>query len=144
MAETPTSTKSNTSAGKKAAPLRSTTKAAVRKPVAAKASASSLTPAAPKAIKPAAKKEKQAQFTAVGELGKKELLEKIVAESGLKKGDARIALNAMLKVLHGALSEGKDISAAPLGKLRIARKKQTPNGELAVLRVKLKSDKVPE
>jgi len=138
MAATPSSTKSTTSADKKAAPRRSTTKAAVRKPVAAKASAAS------EAIKPAAKKEKQGPFTATGELGKKELLEKVVAESGLKKGDARTALNAMLKVLHGALAEGKDISAAPLGKLRIARKKQTPNGELAVLRVKLKSNNVPE
>ena len=136
MAATRSSTKSKTTAEKKATPRRSSTKAAVKKPVAAKTKT-----AAPKAVNSAAKNTAEPKFASAGELGKKELLERLVAESGLKKGDARTAMNALLKVLHGALSEGKDISAAPLGKLRIARKKPTPNGELAVLRVKLKADK---
>ncbi|MFK7752550.1 MAG: hypothetical protein AB8B51_08365 [Sedimentitalea sp.] len=59
-------------------------------------------------------------------------------ESGMKKGEARHAVDAMLIVLHGAINEGLDIAAAPLGKIKIVRKKETPNGELAVLRVKLR------
>lgn len=113
------------------APKRSSTKAAVKKPIAASKHLATSTSA----------KTSDAALTSgqAGELSKKELLEAVVAESGMKKGEARRALDAVLSVMHGALSEGKDISAAPLGKIKIARKKQTPNGELAVLRVKLKT-----
>ncbi|WP_298290768.1 HU family DNA-binding protein [uncultured Litoreibacter sp.] len=111
------------SSGAKTAPKRSTTKAAIKKPTAAA-----------KATKAAV--EEKAVST--GELSKKELVERMVLESGMKKGDARRALEAVLGVVRSAIIEGKDISAAPLGKIKIARKKQTPNGELAVLRVKLK------
>lgn len=105
------------------APKRSTTKAAIKKPVAAMAKA-----AAPKTL------------AATGEVTKKELLEQIVAETGMKKSEARVALNATLSALHGAITQGKNVSAAPLGKLRITRRKETPNGELVVLRLKLKQD----
>ena len=113
------------SAGKPA-PKRSTTKAAVKKPVAAAKHVAS------------AKPSTAAELPLTGELSKKDLLERLVTESGMKKGEARNALNALLNVLHGALSEGKSISAAPLGKIKLTRRKQTPNGELAVLRVKLR------
>ncbi len=120
-----------------ATPKRSTTKAAIRKPVAA-AKPKALRPAKPpkatKATKPAAKSENI-------ELSKRQLLDRIVTESGMKKGDARTALDAVLAGLRNALADGHDISAAPLGKVRLVRKKDTPNGELAVLRVKLKDPK---
>jgi DNA-binding protein HU-alpha len=112
MAAPRSSTKSTSTSEKKAAPKRSSTKAAARKPVAAKAPPAKDKPAATKTIKPAPRKAPPTPFTSPGEMGKKELLERVVAESGLKKGDARAAMNAMLKVLHGALSEGKDVSAA--------------------------------
>jgi DNA-binding protein HU-alpha len=111
----------------KSAPKRSTTKAAVKKPVAAAKHGSAAKPGA------------AAELPPTGELSKKELLDRLVAESGMKKSEARTALNALLSVMHGAFSEGKSISAAPLGKIKLTRRKQTPNGELAVLRVKLRS-----
>lgn len=115
-------------ASKTAAPKRSRTKAAITKPVAA-AKAARVVPAT---------------AAAPNELNKKALVERFMTESGMKKGEARKAVDAMLTVLHGAIGEGMDIAAAPLGKIKIVRKKETPNGELAVLRVKLRSaDKMP-
>ena len=117
-----------TEAAKPAAPKRSRTKAAITKPVAAA-----------KAARVAAVPD-----TATKEITKKALVEDFMEESGMKKGDARRAVDAMLVVLHKALHDGNDIAAAPLGKIKIVRKKETPNGQLAVLRVKLRDpDKMP-
>ncbi|MEM9584051.1 MAG: HU family DNA-binding protein [Pseudomonadota bacterium] len=113
-------------ASKSAAPKRSTTKAAIKKPVAAKA-------APPiKVVPPAPAAQESA------EINKREFVERVVAHSGMKKGEARRAVDAVLGALNKAISEGKGVAAAPLGKMKLVRKKQTPNGELAVLRVKLK------
>ncbi|PTX55765.1 DNA-binding protein HU-alpha [Litoreibacter ponti] len=71
-------------------------------------------------------------------LTKKELVERMVAQSGMKKGDARRALEATMGVIAGALREGRDMNLPPLGKIKIARSKETPNGKLVVLRAKLK------
>lgn len=125
MASKPTAKTAKPAKG--AAPKRSTTKAAIKKPVAA---AKAVTPI--KVVAPAKKPVNN------DEINKRELVERIVLESGMKKGDARRAVDAVLGAVAKAISEGKDIAAAPLGKLRVVRKKQTPNGELAVLRVKLK------
>ena len=116
---------------------RSTTKAASTKPVAATKARTLKAAQPPKPVPrpvPKAAPKKQQNV----ELSKQELLERITTESGMKKGEARAALDAVLTALRGALAEGLDISAAPLGKIRLVRKKDTPNGELAVLRVKLK------
>ncbi|EPX79140.1 hypothetical protein thalar_01963 [Litoreibacter arenae DSM 19593] len=68
----------------------------------------------------------------------------MVANSGMKKGDARRALEATMEALAGALREGNNLSLAPLGKIKIARTKDTPNGKLVVLRAKLKDPKPAE
>lgn len=113
---------------KAAAPKRSRTKAAITKPGAA-AKAARVAPAS---------------ATASTELTKKALVERFMEETGMKKGEARKAVDAMLVVLHGAIHEGRDMAVAPLGKIKVVRKKETPNGELAVLRVKLRDpDKMP-
>lgn len=72
------------------------------------------------------------------ELGKKELVERIVARSGMKKGEARRAFEATMEVLAEALREGQNLSLPPLGKIKIARTKDTPNGKMVVMRAKLK------
>ncbi len=114
-------------------PKRSTTKAAIKKPVAA---------AKPKALKPAKPPApKPKPLTKNAELSKRQLLDRIVTESGMKKGDARTVLDAVLSGLRDAIADGHDIAASPLGKIKLVRKKETPNGELAVLRVKLKDPK---
>lgn len=78
------------------------------------------------------------------ELTKKELIERMVEQTEMKKGDARRALDAVLTVLGGALAEGANMSAAPLGKIKIARTKDTKNGQLVVCRIKLKKPEAAE
>ncbi|WP_425454427.1 hypothetical protein [Litoreibacter meonggei] len=56
----------------------------------------------------------------------------------MKKGDARRALEATMAAMSDALREGNNLSLAPLGKMKISRTKDTPNGKLVVLRIKLK------
>ncbi|NNK79303.1 MAG: hypothetical protein HKP40_11380 [Litoreibacter sp.] len=71
-------------------------------------------------------------------LRKKDLLEAVVAKSGLSKGNARRGLEATLDVIAEALADGSEISAAPLAKVRVTREKDTPNGKMLVCRVKLR------
>ncbi|MDA8747344.1 HU family DNA-binding protein [Litoreibacter sp.] len=136
------SKRSSTKATSKAGPKRSTTKAAITKPMAAAKSVPLTRPDG----KPDIKVVTSEKFSdAASEINKRELVERVTAQSGMKKGDARRAVDAVLTALGSAIAEGKDIAAAPLGKIKIVRKKQTPNGELAVLRVKLKDpNKVPK
>jgi len=99
------------------APKRSTTKAAIKKPVAA-AKAKALKPAQPPA--PPAPRAPNAKVKAKPlaknvELTKRQLLDRIVTESGMKKGDARTVLDAVLSGLRDAIADGHDIAASPLG-----------------------------
>lgn len=103
---------------------RSSTRAASQKPVATKA----------KPV-PAQSENDTPEIT------KKELIARMVQESGMKPGEARKALDATLSVLRSALREEGEISAAPLGKIRVTRKKATKNGDLVVCRIKLKDPK---
>ncbi|WP_281857582.1 HU family DNA-binding protein [Litoreibacter halocynthiae] len=72
------------------------------------------------------------------EMTKKEMVGLMVSQSGMKKGDARRALEATMEALATALRAGNNLSLAPLGKIKIARTKDTPNGKMVVLRAKLK------
>jgi len=111
---------------------RSTTRAASTTPKAA----AKTTPKA-KAVSTNVAPDAGVQFDAP-ELTKKEMVTRMVAQSGMKKGDARRALEATMAALSDALREGNNLSLAPLGKIKISRSKDTPNGRLVVLRVKLK------
>lgn len=76
-------------------------------------------------------------------LSKKELIARVAAHGDMKPGPARHALEATLAALRETLSEGSNVTAAPLGKIMIAREKETPNGKLVVCRVKLKPGATP-
>lgn len=126
-----------------AKPARSKTRAAATKPRAVR-----------KTVKPAVAKPVLVQSDPVVadakpdvdalEISKKELIERLVENADMKKGEARRALDAVLSVLNGALAEGANISAAPLGKIKIARTKDTATGQLVVCRVKLKGPVTPD
>ena len=49
---------------------------------------------------------------------KKELIEAVVAQSGVKKRDAKPVIEAMLSVLGNAISSGRELNLEPLGKFR--------------------------
>ena len=117
-----TTEKSKTSSAK---PARSKTRAATTKPTAVRKTAKTVV----KADTPEIERV---------ELSKKDLIERMVATTEMKKGEARRALDAVLDVLGETLADGKNIAAAPLGKIKIARTKDTATGQLVVCRVKLK------
>jgi len=128
-----------------AKPVRSSTKAVSKRPAGTKAAASKPAKESAASAKSSAEKAKLATFSSnrapepePREIPKKELVQRMMDETGMKAGDARRALDATLKVLADGLREGANISAAPLGKIRITRSKETANGDLVVCRIKLK------
>lgn len=70
------------------------------------------------------------------ELRKKELLDRVVERSGVKRKDAKPVVEAMLTVLGEAIGEGREVSLQPLGKIRVTRTKDLPNGKMMVTRIR--------
>lgn len=70
------------------------------------------------------------------ELKKKELVDLAVERSGVKKRDAKPAIEAALAVLGEALAEGREMNLVPLGKLKVTRMKKGGNGQIINLRVR--------
>ena len=108
--------------------------AAAKKPAASKAAA----PKNPKMLKPvkaaakpapAARKAKPAvvnapQSVVVGPaMRKKEVVEAVVARSGLKKRDVKPVVEHLLAVLGDAISDGHELVLPPLGRLKVHKKK---------------------
>lgn len=67
---------------------------------------------------------------------KPELIERVVLRSGIKKRDAKPAVEAALAVLGEALSEGEVLQLPPLGKLRVTRTVEQDEGEVLVCRLR--------
>ena len=67
---------------------------------------------------------------------KKELIEAVVARSGLKKKDVKPAVEATLAVLGDALQEGRALNLHPMGKVKINREKKLASGRMMVARIR--------
>ncbi len=67
---------------------------------------------------------------------KPELIDRVVAETGMKKKDVKPVVEAMLGVLGRALSDGEDITAPPLGKVMIKRVKDVANARVMNIKVR--------
>lgn len=74
------------------------------------------------------------------ELRKKELVDLAVERSGIKKRDAKPAIEAALAVLGEALSEGRELNLAPFGKMKVTRMKKAGNGQIINARVRQPDD----
>jgi len=74
------------------------------------------------------------------ELKKKELVDMVVARSGIKKRDAKPAVEAALAVMGEALSEGRELNIIPFGKLKVTRMKKGGNGQIISARVRQPED----
>jgi DNA-binding protein HU-alpha len=72
-------------------------------------------------------------------LRKKELIEKVVARSGVKKKDAKPVVEAVLAELGVALTSNRGMALPPLGKIKINRNKPLPNGRVSIVKVRQKS-----
>ena len=92
-------------------------------------------PAKPVA-KPAAKAADLAKVDEVPVLRKKELIERVVARSGVKKKDAKPTIEAMLAVLGEALAAGEELNLQPLGKVMVKKTKELPNAKMMVCRIR--------
>ena len=78
------------------------------------------------------------------ELGKKDLIDRVVELSGVKKKDAKPVIEHTLAVLGQALSEGRELSLQPFGKVTINRTKTLANGEVLVARIRRSSPSLAE
>lgn len=117
----------------------------VAKPAAAKpVNAPLATPvaAAPLAVKPQVTKPQA--VTAVADeaaveahvLRKKELIDRVVARSGVKKKDAKPTIEAMLAILGEALDKGEELNLHPMGKMKVTRVIEKPNAKVMVTKVR--------
>lgn len=67
---------------------------------------------------------------------KKELLEAVVAQSGLKKKDVKPVVEAMLHVLGDALAQDRELNLPPFAKLKIQKVKQLSSARVTVARLR--------
>lgn len=79
---------------------------------------------------------------AAPDLKKKELIDLVVARAGVKKRDAKPAVEAALAILGEAIAEGRELNLPPLGKLRINRAEDKANGRVTIC--KLRQNKAPK
>ena len=68
---------------------------------------------------------------------KKDFVDRAVLRSGVKKADARTAIEAALAVLAEALERGEDLVLPPLGRLKVTRAKVGPKGKQLILKLSL-------
>ncbi|MFD3191827.1 HU family DNA-binding protein [Sedimentitalea sp. HM32M-2] len=76
-------------------------------------------------------------------LKKRELIERVVARSGRRKGDARAVIEATLAVLGDTISQGRGVDLQPLGKLHINRSKAKPTHRITVCKLRQKTSSTP-
>ena len=67
---------------------------------------------------------------------KPELIERVMAETGMKKKDVKPVVEAMLAVLGRALVGGEELTVPPLGKLMINRTKEVSNATIVNLKLR--------
>lgn len=119
---------------------RTTTKTTTTRSLSSATSASA---AAAEATEAEEAQTEEAQTEDLGEesvapavLRKKELIDRVVETSGMKKKDVKPVVEAMLTVLGAALSAEEMMQLPPLGKIQVKRKKELSNGELMITRVR--------
>jgi len=70
------------------------------------------------------------------DLKMKTLVDMAVERSGVKKKDAKPAIEAALAILGEAIADGRDLNLPPLGKLKINRVKQIANGRVVICKLR--------
>lgn len=115
---------------------KSATPSSPKKAISTKAKAVSAKPktaAAAAAVKTASKADPSSNNLT---LRKRELIDKVVKRSGIKKKDAKPVIEAMLAELGEVLAEGRDLALPPLGRVKVNRKKDLPNGQVLIVKVR--------
>lgn len=120
------------------APKKATTTKTATKKTAAKPTTAAVKPAAAAAVAtPTPKVVEESKPVVTGAVLKKpELIDRVVAESGMKKKDVKPVVEAMLNVLGGALANGEEMNLPPLGKVMINRKKELAKADVHIVKVR--------
>lgn len=120
-------TTSKSTATKATATTRKTVKAAPKKPAAADPVAKTADPvaAAAAAVKPE-----------MAELRKRGLIGAVAERSGVKRRDAKAAVEAALEVLGEAIADGRALNLPGLGKVKVTRTKKHANAQVFVTKVR--------
>ncbi len=112
-------------------------KASTAKTTAATASATTAKPLAGVTADPAAESETAAPAApGLNFVRRKEFVSRVVASSGLKPNAVKSVMDAVLKELGDALSNGEALQLPPLGKLSVNRRKDLKNGEMLVCKLR--------
>lgn len=131
---TPRKTPTRRTTTKTATPKTATAKTTAPKTTAAK-SASAAKAELPKVVKPAAA-DVVVPSNDGPELKKRELIDLVVDRAGVKKKDAKPAIEAALAILGEAIASGRELNLQPLGKLRINRTEDKGNGRVIVCKLR--------
>jgi hypothetical protein len=94
-------------------------------------------------MKPAAKKTTTSQLPDEIEktpIKKQQFLERAVANSGVKKKDAKPAIEAALALISEYLIAGEELNLPPLGKLKVNRIKDLPNAKVLVVKLRIPNE----
>ncbi|WP_158968275.1 HU family DNA-binding protein [Chachezhania sediminis] len=73
----------------------------------------------------------------VEELKRRDLIDMIVAETGVKKKFAKPVIDAMLAQMGATLAEGRPMNLPPMGKLRVNRSTETEGATTYFCRVRM-------
>ena len=77
------------------------------------------------------------------DLKKRELVDAVVARSGIKKKDAKPVVESLLAVLGDALADGRELNLPPFGKLRINRTEEKPGYRVIVCKLRQNTTPAP-
>lgn len=70
---------------------------------------------------------------------RKELVERIAASSGVKPNLIKSVLDAVLKEIGDVMSSGEVLQVQPLGKMSVNRRKDLPDGEVLICKLRRKN-----
>ena len=82
--------------------------------------------------------EDKAQAEPANVVRRKEMVDRIVASSGLKPNAVKTVLDAVLAELGSALSAGESLNLHPLGKVTVNRQKKLDDREVLICKIRRK------
>ena len=124
-----------------------TTKTTAKAKTATRAKSAAKGVTAPKAAPKAAPKTTATRTTkpvaapkaeVARELKKKELIDRVVAASGVKKNQAKPVVESMLAILGDALAKGEAMNLEPMGKVKVQKEKDVGGANVYSCRIRRK------
>ncbi len=77
-------------------------------------------------------------------LKKKDLIDRVVAASGVKKKDAKPVVEAMLAEMGEALARGEGLQLLPFGNVRVVKSKDLASGAVVTVKVRRPGPRAPK